>query len=217
MPTRARAKASPFLDILPLADARFAVSVALPFGHIRADALIDFIRAAERLGAVEIRLAPQRGLLLICPSRTSAEAVRDAAQAAGFITDAADPRRSIAACPGSPACASGHIPARAIAVEIAASAPEGLGFDLHVSGCAKRCAKPGHDGLTLLGLVDGAGLVLEGLGDQPIAQVAKEDATAAVGRVAALLRAEKQPGQDAAAGVHSIEPARLAAIFRQAS
>ena len=25
-------------------------------------------------------------------------------------------------------------------------AAEGLGFDLHVSGCAKRCAKPGHDG-----------------------------------------------------------------------
>ena len=44
-----------------------------------------------------------------------------AAQAAGFIIDAADPRRSIAACPGSPACASGHIPARAIAAEIAAS------------------------------------------------------------------------------------------------
>ena len=193
------------------------MSIALPFGQIDADALIDFIHAAERLGAAEIRLAPQRALLLLCPSRTSAEAVRDAAQAAGFIVDAADPRRSIVACPGSPACASGHIAARAIASEIAGAAPEGLGFDLHVSGCSKRCAKSGHDGLTLLGLVDGAGLVLEALGDQPIAQVAKEDAAAAIGRVAALLRAEKKPGEDATAGVRSIEPARLAAIFRQAS
>ncbi len=108
-------------------------------------------------------------------------------------------------------------PARAIAAEIARSVPQGLGFDLHVSGCAKRCAKPGHDGLTLLGLADGAGLVLEGLGDQPIAHVAKEDAAAAIGRVAALLARRRQPGEDAAACVRRLGPARLAAIFRQAS
>ena len=67
-------------------------------------------RPAARAAAASARPAPR--------PRPSG----DAAQAAGFITDAADPRRSIAACPGSPACASGHIPARAIAAEIAASA-----------------------------------------------------------------------------------------------
>ena len=143
--------------------------------------------------------------------------MRNAAQAAGFITDAADPRRSIAACAGAPACASGHIPARAMAAEIAASMPDGLALDLHVSGCAKRCARPGHTGLTLLGLADSAGLVLEGLGDQPIADVAKADAAAAIGRVAALLSAEKKPDEDTASALRRLGPARLAQEFRQAS
>ena len=97
-------------DILPLTDARFAVSVALPFGHIRADALIDFIRAAERTRRGRNPPRPTARAAADLPVPHLAEAVQDAAQAAGFIIDAADPRRSIAACPGSPACASGHIP-----------------------------------------------------------------------------------------------------------
>ena len=74
-------------DIIPLSDSRFAVPVALPFGQITADALIEFIRAAEAFGAREIRLAPQRTLLLLSQSQAAAEDVRSAAQAAGLITD----------------------------------------------------------------------------------------------------------------------------------
>ena len=111
----------------------------------------------------------------------------------------------------------GPHPARAMAAEIAAAAPAGAALDLHISGCEKRCAKPGHDGLTLLGLPDGAGLVLEGLGDAAIAHVAKESAAAAIGRVAALIRTEKTPGEDNAACIRRLGPARLAQEFRQAS
>jgi precorrin-3B synthase len=204
-------------EILLLTDSRFAISIALPFGHIRAETLTAFVAEAAGLDAAEIRLAPRRALLLLCPSRAAAEAVHDVARTAGFIVDAADPRRSIAACPGSPSCASGHISARAMAAEIAASMPRDLALNLHISGCAKRCAKPGHDGLTLLGLPDGAGLVLEGLGDQPIAHVAKEGAAAAIGRVAALIRTEKTPGEDTAACARRLGVARLAQEFRQAS
>ena len=210
-------KRDPYSAILPLIDSRFAAPITLPFGQIRADPLIDLILAAETLGATEIRLAPQRTLLLICPSQATAEGVRAEAKAAGFITDAVDPRRSIAACVGAPACASGQIAARAIAAEIAASLPRNLALDLHVSGCAKRCARPGHTGLTLLGLADSAALVVEGLSDQPIADVAKAGAAAAIGRVVALLGREKKPGEDTAATLRRLGPARLAQEFRQAS
>jgi precorrin-3B synthase len=66
--------------------------------------------------------------------------------AAGFITDPADPRRFIAACPGAPACASGGAPAREDALRLA---EHGI-TNIHVSGCAKGCAHP-RPALTLVG------------------------------------------------------------------
>jgi precorrin-3B synthase len=203
-------------DTLHLADSRFALPIALPFGQVEASSLIDFLHHAAHLGASEIRLAPRRTLLFLCPTHTSADAIRDAARRAGFIVDTSDPRRSIVACPGAPACAWGQIAARAIASQIAGAAgPAGLGFDLHVSGCIKRCAGSGHDGITLLGLADAAGLVIEAEGDQPVAHVAKNDAAAAIGRVAALLGAEKKPGEEAAACLRRLGPL-VAQTFRQA-
>jgi precorrin-3B synthase len=196
-------------DAIPLTDTRFAVAIALPFGHVRAEILIDFLREADALGAGEIRLAPRRALLLLCPSEASARAVQEAADRAGLITDPADPRARIAACPGSPACASGHIAARALASKIAAAS----GLDLHVSGCEKRCAKPGHDGLTLLGTADSAALVMECAGPTPLAHVAKERAAAAIGRVAALVAAERKAGESDTTCFDRIGKRRLAKAF----
>jgi len=178
-------------DAIPLTDTRFAVAIALPFGHVRAEILIDFLREADALGAGEIRLAPRRALLLLCPSEASARAVQEAA------------------CPGSPACASGHIAARALASKIAAAS----GLDLHVSGCEKRCAKPGHDGLTLLGTADSAALVMECAGPTPLAHVAKERAAAAIGRVAALVAAERKAGESDTTCFDRIGKRRLAKAF----
>jgi precorrin-3B synthase len=205
----------PLDEVLALTDSRFAVSAALPFGHIRAENLIDFIGAADRLGAGEIRLAPKRSLLLLCPSIASATAVQEAARKAGFVVDAADPRRSIAACPGSPACASGHIPARAIAAEVAASMPRDLDLDLHVSGCAKRCASPHSDGLTLLGKPDGAALILGRPGATALAHVAHERGAAAFGRVLQLIAAERKPDMPDERCMYRLGKARLAQSFRE--
>jgi precorrin-3B synthase len=197
---------------IPLTDGRFAVPAALPFGHTRAETLIELLRAAETLGACEIRPAPTRTLLFLTGSRAAARHARDTARRLGFVVDAADPRARIAACPGSPACASGHIGARALAAEIAAAMPAGLAFDLHVSGCEKRCAKPGHDGVTLLGRTDGVALAL-GKSDTPLAPVAQEQALSAIRRVAALMAAERQSGEAEAAFLSRIGTARLANIF----
>lgn len=184
--------------ILSLADNRFATSAALPFGHIQADHLAAFIQRSQTLGANEIRLAPRRALILLCPSEAAAKAVRETAGRAGLIVDPDDRRARIAACPGAPACAWGHIPARTLASEIAEAIPD-AGPDLHISGCEKRCAKPGHKGLTLLGFPDGVGLALESDGRAPLAHVAKEHAAAAIRRVAKLVAGERRSGESQAA------------------
>jgi precorrin-3B synthase len=72
----------------------------------------------------------------------------EAARAAGFLTDPADPRRRVKACVGRPACANAGADVRAVAARLA---PRwgGAGL-LHVSGCAKGCAAPGGAAVTLV-------------------------------------------------------------------
>ena len=109
--------------------------LALPFGQTDAACLAHLAALTD-----EARTTPWRALHIPTPADPAPYA------AAGFITDALDPRRSIAACPGAPACASGQAPARADAARLAA---KGIG-NIHVSGCAKGCARP-RAGLTLVG------------------------------------------------------------------
>ncbi|TIP71424.1 MAG: precorrin-3B synthase, partial [Mesorhizobium sp.] len=92
-----------------------ALGIGLPFGSIPAQKLIDLTQHALTLGATEIRLAPHRALLFIGLSPTACHSLQQTATTLGFVTDAADPRTKIAACPGAPACASGRIATRDIA------------------------------------------------------------------------------------------------------
>jgi precorrin-3B synthase len=198
---------------LLLTDGRFATAIALPFGHTRAETLAELVSTASTLGASEIRLGPRRQLLFLCPSEASARSVHEAATSAGLITDPSDPRARIAACPGAPACASGHIPARVMAAEIAKAMPAGLPVELHVSGCEKRCAKPNGDGLTLLGRPDSAALVLGRRGATPLAHVAKERGTAAIGRVLQLVADQRKHGVPDERRMHQLGKDRLAHEF----
>ena len=72
---------------------------------------------------------------------------------------------------------------------------------------------PATIGLTLLGLGDGAGLVVEAWGGQPLARVAKEQATVAVAQLAALVTAERKPGESEAACLARIGKSQLAQAF----
>jgi precorrin-3B synthase len=88
-----------------------------------------------------------------------------AAHRLGFIVDAGDPRLSVLACPGKPACASARTPAHEDALRIADAAQSLLaaGMTIHVSGCPKGCAHPGTTDLTLVGCENGFyGVVLGG-------------------------------------------------------
>ena len=159
---------------LPLRDTT-ATGIALPFGSSDYTALIALAEAAARHGISEFRLAPHHALLAIgAPPGFAADA-----EALGFVTESHDPRTRISACIGSEGCASGHIPARAIAAQLAPH----LAADttLHVSGCTKGCAHPRRAGLTLVGQPDGYGLVIEGMaGDTPQALLRAEQLESAV-------------------------------------
>jgi len=118
------------------------------FGQIEAAALAHLLHDS---GAVALRLTPQRGLILEGGEwRESTE----------FITVADDPLLRVDACSGAPACASATVATRAIARSLASQllthrtdstdnpdAPRSL----HVSGCAKGCARAGVADLTLVG------------------------------------------------------------------
>lgn len=191
----------------PLRDTRIALAVALPFGQMRAEMLIAFTKACDRAEARELRLAPGRMLIALCLERPAAETLRTMAKDLGFVTDPSDPRLSISACPGAPACASGHMPARDIAAAIAcdhAALFDGS-FELHVSGCAKGCAHPVPAALTLVGTDHGCGLVLDGTARAQPASVSRDPASG-FARLAALWNASAREGQALAAAFSGNTP-----------
>src|SRR5262249_25063237 len=110
-------------------------------------------------------------------------ALTSAAEALGFVVRADDPRRVIVACPGKPACASGHIAARALAAEIAPQLPP-QSATVHISGCAKGCAHPAPAALTLVGTERGCGIVHNGSARAtPIRHVDSADLVSEIARV----------------------------------
>lgn len=139
-----------------------ASGIALPFGSSDHRTLTALAGAARRHGVTELRLALHHALLAV----GATPAFMAEAAALSFITAPDDPRTRISACIGSDGCASGHIPARAIAAQLAPSLAPAT--DLHVAGCDKGCAHPRPADITLVGRPDGYGLVRSGrAGDTP--------------------------------------------------
>ncbi|WP_191085579.1 nitrite/sulfite reductase [Roseococcus microcysteis] len=141
-----------------------ALGLGLPFGRVDADTLIAL---AEASGARALRGAPGRALLAI--GVPDADALRRQAEALGFITDPADPRRRVAACPGAPGCAAALTETRALAASLAPLVP--VGALLHVSGCAKGCAHPRAATRTLVGMARGLGLIRRGRAGDTVAEM----------------------------------------------
>jgi precorrin-3B synthase len=194
------------------------LGLGLPFGHIRAERKIALCREAEALGADEIRFAQQRAILILGLSQSACAELQGMAASLGFVTDPLDPRRMIGACPGAPACASGHIAAREVAEEIACESGSALdpSVTLHISGCAKGCAHPARSALTLVGDEKGAGLVVDGTAKGlPAAYTPGYELAHGFGRVAALLIKERRPGETTAECIARLGESRLARAFQQ--
>jgi len=121
-----------------------AVGVAAPFGRLEAWQLRKLADMAES----DIRLSPWRAVYF-----------KGVVQEIGLIVDAGNPLLRIDACPGAPACASSSVDTRALAAAIAARRPTGT---VHVSGCAKGCARSAPADLVLVGEGGRYGVVRNG-------------------------------------------------------
>ena len=125
--------------------------LAVPFGRIEAAQLRAL---SETAGVTEIRLSPWRALY-----------VDAAVDVPGFIVDENEPLLRIEACPGEPACASATVDTRAEARRLAAM---DLAGTIHVSGCAKGCARSTPADLTLVGQDGHFGVVRNGTARDPV-------------------------------------------------
>ncbi|RWN10178.1 MAG: precorrin-3B synthase [Mesorhizobium sp.] len=205
------------IGLFPLAGDTFALGIALPYGSMPADKIIALAQTALALNATEIRLAPGRALLFLGQPPAANPSLQDTATALGFVTAPTDPRTRIAACPGTPACASGRIATREIAETIAAETADIPDFTLHISGCAKGCAHPGLATLTIVGGENGAGLVVNATAKAlPAGYRPGYDAARGIRRVAAMIRSARYQGETAAACLTRLGPAGIAEAYRQA-
>ena len=193
-PAPAPRKPAEPIGLHELRDGRLAVGLAPAFGHAHADALCELARVAATNGAETIRTAPPRALLLVGLDPANTAGVVRAADELGFVTQAADPRRRIAACPGAPACASGLIRARelvaalvpALATQLASDSRPADPVKIHVSGCVKGCAHPRTAAFTVVGTEHGCGIVRDGPArGVPSHYVDPADLAAAVARLMA--------------------------------
>lgn len=164
---------------------QFAALVSLPFGRCDA-ATLDRLGAAQE--KADIRLSPWRGLAFRDLDRTEAENLLALASDLELITRYDDPRLSVQACAGSPACSRAEAPTMTDAAKLADAAADLLtqGVTLHVSGCIKACAHPAAADLTLVGRSGRYDVVPSGTTrDKPVATL---DLSALLTRL--------QPGQD---------------------
>jgi len=132
-----------------------ATGIAAPFGRLEAAQLSALVALAETAGASEIRLSPWRALYI--------DAVFEIPLQLGLIVDEVDPLLRVDACPGAPACGSATVETRGVARRLASSFPG----TIHVSGCAKGCARSAAADLTLVGEGGRFGVVRHGTTRDP--------------------------------------------------
>lgn len=150
------------VGIVQTHDQVVAVGLGAPLGRLTAEALARLSEMAAAVGIPAFRLSPWR--VLYAPAQTTAEAaaVLAAGEHLGLVVDLHDPLTAIDACPGAPACRSAWADTRAAARQIAAQIPlPGIG-SVHVSGCAKGCARSEPADLVLVAGPAGFGIVRHG-------------------------------------------------------
>jgi len=155
------------VGVLPLAN-QAGLGAAPPFGRMQAEAFAELARAARVAGASGLRLTPWRTIVAIGLESSGAPRLATQLAGFGFIVAPDDPRLSVVACPGAPACAHAEADIQADAREFAELLPRAGGIALHVSGCVKGCARASPTPLTLVAKLGGYDLVVDGrAGDPP--------------------------------------------------
>jgi precorrin-3B synthase len=183
-PASKSAVSSPAMPVgeFDLSDGSVARGFALPFGQIDSNEFAAFAMGLDP--RCELRLAPGRGLLVLGLAAEDSKRLVALARTNGLVIDPHDPRLRIAACAGAPACASAHLPTKKIAAALLAERPDPLEGApmLHISGCAKKCARPAGPSVALVGSrygcdVEGDGMAVDAATRQALMQLAERFAT----------------------------------------
>jgi len=145
-----------------------AVGVAAPFGRLEAPQLRRLADLAADAGARHLCLSPWRAIYVEAPSEALLRGARDA----GLIVDESDPILRIEACPGAPACERATVDTRGDARRLATY---GFTGSLHVSGCAKGCARTEPSDLVLVGDRGRYGVVRNSTARGPVERLVDPD------------------------------------------
>jgi len=109
------------------------------------------VTLAADAGAVDLRLSPWRAVYFGVRA-DAAVFVLEEARDASLIVEDNDPVLQVEACPGAPDCKSSSVDARGDARRLAIiAAARGYSGSIHVSGCAKGCARSLPSDLVLAG------------------------------------------------------------------
>lgn len=132
--------------------------LGIPFGLLSSQALHTLADLSDRYGDSTLRLTPDRTIILPYCSANAHPYLKS------FITDQDDPRLQIILCPGKPYCLQGQQP---VMNDVRKLIPfwHKRQQTLHISGCAKGCASPQKNPVTLCATPKGYNLILDGKAD----------------------------------------------------
>ncbi|TBC88399.1 precorrin-3B synthase (plasmid) [Rhizobium leguminosarum] len=212
-----RAAGIPLAGSHRLADGKIILGVRPEFGQMQASDLSALLDLVTDRGATAIRLAPGRGFFLIGLSADTVPAMQVVAARHGFCTQPGENTEHIAACAGAGACSSAFYETRTLARRLIGLAPALFdgSLTLHLSGCAKGCARA-RPALTLTGSAEGYGLILNGLAaDQPDERIAGGRIDFTIERLARSIEDNKDAGESTAACLTRLGATGVSKALRQ--
>ncbi len=132
--------------------------IGIPFGLLNSHDLNVLADISDQYGNSTLQITPDRSIIL---PYCSAKAHGDLKS---FITDQNDIRLHIISCPGKPYCFQGQQPTMHDIQKLIHFWHSKL-QTLHISGCAKGCASPQKNPMTLCATPKGYTLILNGRAD----------------------------------------------------
>lgn len=132
------------------------------FGRVDSQALRVLAKLADATATGDIRLTPYRSIILARGDDEARQALRET----GAIVDTHDKRLAMTACIGIEGCTLGTTYTRDDALECLPAIPHlraaSQDMALHVSGCAKGCARSAPAAITLVGRKETYNVVFAG-------------------------------------------------------
>ena len=135
---------------LALGEHREGIVVGLPFGRVAAETLRE---AVSQTSARVVQVTPWRRLLLKdCDTLPAIN---------GLIRHNSDPRLAMDACPGAPYCEQASVATQPLAKKLSGL----VETSVHISGCAKGCARQRPAALCLTGRDGRFDVIINGRAD----------------------------------------------------